>query len=177
MKKLIAVLFLVFSFGIVWADGTANIPVSPRTAMCTMSPASNSQVRGWVKFIQRKGYVKVEGEITGLTPGKHGFHVHIKDDCSAPEAISADGHFNPTDQVHGAPTSKDRQAGDLGNIMADKDGKAKIHFTDKVIQLSSANTILNKSLIIHADPDDLKTQPSGKSGMPIACGVVQLIMK
>ena len=177
MKKMMTALFLFFPLGMVWADGTANIPVSPGIAMCTLSPASNSQTMGWVKFTQRKSYVRVEGEITGLTPGKHAFHVHEKGDCSAPDAVSAGGHYNPTDKIHGAPTSKDRHVGDLGNIMADKDGTAKFKFTDSVIQLTGANSILNKALIIHADKDDLKTQPSGNAGKRVACGVIRLLMK
>jgi Cu-Zn family superoxide dismutase len=141
--------------------------------MCTLSPASDSQAHGWVKFTQMNGYVRIEGEITGLTPGKHGFHVHEKGDCSAPDAASAGGHFNPTHMDHGGPANHDRHVGDLGNIKADNNGKAKFNFNDKIIQLAGEESILDKSLILHADPDDLKTQPSGNSGKRIACGVIQ----
>jgi Cu-Zn family superoxide dismutase len=115
----------------------------------------------------------VEGEISGLTPGKHGFHVHEKGDCSAPDGASAGGHFNPTHQNHGAPSSPHRHAGDLGNITADKKGNAKFNFRDKVIRLSGEDSIMGKSLILHADPDDMKTQPTGNSGKRVACGVIE----
>ena len=175
MKKMILALLLVCATGMAWAEETANVAAVSLTAMCTLSPASGSQVKGWVKFIQMSAYVKVEGEITGLTPGKHGFHVHEKGDCSSPDAVSAGGHFNPEHKVHGAPTSGTRHVGDLGNIKADKNGTAKFKFKDKVIKLSGEDSILDKSLILHADLDDMKTQPTGNAGKRVACGVIELV--
>jgi Cu-Zn family superoxide dismutase len=175
MKNLFLALLLVFAVGIVSADDTTNKAVSPLMAKCTLSPASDSQVKGWVEFTQMKGCVKIEGEITGLTPGKHGFHVHEKGDCSAPDATSAGGHFNPTNKDHGGPMSKDRHVGDLGNITANKNGTAKFNFKDKVIQLSGENSILDRSLIVHGDRDDLKSQPVGNAGKRVACGVIELM--
>jgi superoxide dismutase, Cu-Zn family len=173
MKKIILALLLVFSSGTVRADVISNTAAPILKAMCTLSPASNSQVKGWVQFTQMNGYVVVEGEITGLTRGKHGFHVHEKGDCSAPDASSAGGHFNPTHMEHGAPTSRIRHVGDLGNIRADKNGTAKFKFRDKIIQLTGEDSILDKSLILNADPDDMKTQPSGNAGKRVACGVIE----
>jgi Cu-Zn family superoxide dismutase len=174
MKNLFLALLLVLGVGIVRADDTTKIAASPLMAMCSLSPASNSQVKGWVKFTQMKGYVKIEGEIMGLTPGKHGFHVHEKGDCSSPDATSAGGHFNPTNKDHGSPSSKDRHVGDLGNITANKNGVAKISFKDNVIRLSGENSILDRSLIVHGDRDDLKSQPTGNAGKRVACGVIEL---
>src|ERR1019366_5467643 len=134
------------------------------SAMCTLSPASDSLVKGWVKFTQMNGYVEIEGEVTGLTPGKHGFHVQEKGDCSVSDASSAGGHFNPSNEKHGSPKSKVRHVGDLGNIRADRDGIAKFKFEDKVIKLSGEESILDKSLLLHADSDDLETQPAGNAG-------------
>jgi Cu-Zn family superoxide dismutase len=175
MNNLFLALLLVFGVGIVRADDTTKTAASPLMAMCTLSPASDSQVKGWVKFTQMKAYVKIEGEITGLTPGKHGFHVHEKGDCSAPDATSAGGHFNPTNKIHGGPSSKNRHVGDLGNITADKNGTAKINFKDNVIRLSGDNSILDRSLIVHGDRDDLKSQPVGNAGKRVACGVIELV--
>ncbi|HEY5037816.1 MAG TPA: superoxide dismutase family protein [bacterium] len=175
MKKMILALLMVFSVGIVWADETATAAAAPLGAMCTLSSASDSQVKGWVKFTQKSGYVMVEGEITGLVPGKHGFHVHEKGDCSAPDATSAGGHFNPEHKTHGAPSGKTRHVGDLGNIKANKNGTAKFKFKDKVIQLSGEDSILDKSLILHADMDDMKTQPTGNAGKRVACGIIELM--
>lgn len=127
-------------------------------AMCTLSPTSDSQVKGWVKFTQMEDHMMIEGEITGLTSGKHVFHVYEMGDCSAPAASSTGGHFNPSHENHGSPKSKVRHAGDLGNITADKDGTAKLKFEDKVIQIYGDESIAGKSLVIHADSDDLESQ-------------------
>ena len=172
MRKIILFLLAVFSVAGIGAGEVANVQADPLTALCTLSPASDSQVRGWVKFTQRESYVEVEGDITGLTPGKHGFHVHEKGDCSAPDAASAGGHFNPEHKEHGSPKSGTRHVGDLGNIKADKDGTAKFKFKDKVIRLSGKNSIIDKALILHADLDDMKTQPTGNAGKRVACGVI-----
>ena len=185
MRKILLLLLLVFSAGWVSAqDGAAPASVTPVPAptskvgpvkaMCTLSPASGSQVAGWVKFTQFKNRVLVEGDVTGLTPGKHGFHIHDKGDCSAPDATSAGGHFNPTKQEHGPPNSKKSHMGDLGNITADASGHAKFKFSDRIIQLSGENTIVDRAIIVHANLDDEKTQPTGNAGARVACGVIQL---
>ncbi len=173
MKKIILVLLFVFSAGMIQADVIANTVTPSLRAMCTLSPASDSRVKGWVQFTQKNGYVVVEGEISGLTPGKHEFHVHEKGDCSVLDASSAGGDFNPTHMEHGDPASPMRHLGDLGNIRADKSGNAKFKFHEKIIQLTGDESILNKSLILHADPDDMKTQPSGNAGKRVACGVIE----
>jgi Cu-Zn family superoxide dismutase len=183
MKKLFLSLFLVFAAGFVRADDTPVVPttaVTPATAagplmaMCTLSPASGSKVSGWVKFTQFKNNVLVEGDVTGLTPGKHGFHIHDKGDCSAPDATSAGGHFNPTKKEHGVPNSTKSHMGDLGNITADASGHAKFKFKDKIIQLSGEYSIVDRAIIVHADLDDEKTQPTGNAGARVACGIIQL---
>jgi len=173
MKKIILFWLLIFSAVRIEAGEVANVQAGPLTAMCTLSPASDSQVKGWVKFTEKGSYVEVEGDITGLTPGKHGFHVHEKGDCSAPDAASAGGHFNPEHQDHGSPKNVIRHVGDLGNIKADKDGKASFRFKDKVIRLSGKDSIIDKALILHADLDDMKTQPTGNAGKRVACGVIE----
>ena len=189
MKKIVLSLLLVFSAGVVSAEDMAGAPITVVTdatvstpvvataslsAMCTLSPASGSQVSGWVKFTQKNGYLLVEGDVTGLSPGKHGFHIHDKGDCSATDATSAGGHFNPTKQEHGPPNSTKSHMGDLGNITADSSGEAKFKFKDKIIQLSGENTIVGRAIIVHANLDDEKTQPVGNAGARVACGVIQL---
>lgn len=177
MKSSILSLLLLFCAGFAAAQQPSATPAAtagPLTAMCTLSPASGSQVKGWVKFTQSKGYVLVEGDVTGLAPGKHGFHIHDKGDCSAPDATSAGGHFNPTKQQHGKPNSPKSHMGDMGNITADKTGHAKFKFKDKVLQLSGENTIVDRAIIVHAALDDEKTQPTGNAGARVACGVIQL---
>lgn len=127
------------------------------------------KIKGHLTLTQVDGGVKVTGEITGLTPGKHGFHVHEKGDLSDPKLTSAGGHFNPGKEKHGGPDSHARHAGDWGNILADEKGVAKVDGTFKDVTLSGKdNGILGRSLIVHAGEDDMKTDPSGKSGDRIA---------
>ena len=118
----------------------------------------------------------VTGSINGLEPGSiHGFHVHEKGDCSAPDAGSAGGHFNPNSQPHGNPDAPPHHAGDTRNITADAQGVAQVDVQLSGVSLSSGGPedILGKAVVVHAKPDDYKTQPSGASGDRIACGVIE----
>ncbi|MCA9522808.1 MAG: superoxide dismutase family protein [Myxococcales bacterium] len=129
-------------------------------------------VKGVIWFIQEKGYVHVKGTLSGLTPGKHGFHVHQFGDCSKSDGTSAGGHFNPKKMKHGAPQMKMRHDGDLGNIVADKQGNAQIEWKDKTMQLKGPRSIIGRGVIVHAKEDDLKTQPTGNAGARVGCGVI-----
>jgi superoxide dismutase, Cu-Zn family len=141
-------------------------------AVCVVHGTSKGKAEGVIHFVQKGEVVEINGEITGLTPGEHAFHIHEFGDCSAKDANSAGGHYNPTNKKHGAPTDAERHVGDLGNIKADGTGKAVIKMTDKVIRLSGPHSIVGRSVIIHADPDDFKTQPTGHAGDRVGCGVV-----
>lgn len=144
-----------------------------KKAKVNVQPTKGNEVKGVVTFTVVPEGVLVIADIEGLKPGEHGFHVHEHGDCSAPDGSSAGDHFNPTHQKHGGPDSSERHAGDLGNIVADSNGKAHYERVDKLIKLSGQDSIVGKSIVIHADPDDFKTQPSGKSGARIACGVIE----
>lgn len=167
---------------LIWAGalcaGLLVIPLSARgqepegRAIAVLHPTAGSAVSGTVTFTASGDDMKVVADITGLTPGKHGFHIHEFGDCSSPEAKSAGGHFNPGGHHHGAPDSVDRHAGDLGNIEADAAGKAHLELHDKVIKLSGANSIIGHAVIVHEKADDLKTQPTGDAGGRVACGVI-----
>src|SRR5437016_1771719 len=85
---------------------------------------------------------------------------------------SAGGHFNPMHTQHGAPDASERHAGDLGNIEADASGKAHLEWSDKVMKLSGADSIVGHAVIVHEKADDLKTQPTGNAGGRLACGVI-----
>jgi Cu-Zn family superoxide dismutase len=141
-------------------------------AMAKLEPKSGSQVTGMITFTKSGDEVQVVADVQNLTPGKHGFHIHEKGDCSAPDAASAGGHFNPTHQHHGGPHTAERHLGDLGNIEADASGKAHLDWKGK-LQLSGANSIIGKSVVVHEKEDDLKTDPAGNSGARIACGVIE----
>jgi Cu-Zn family superoxide dismutase len=146
-----------------------------RHAMAELSPASGSNVRGTVHFYETPKGIHVVAKVSGLTPGKHGFHVHDKGDCSAPDATSAGGHFNPTGAKHGGPNDAERHAGDFGNITADASGNAKFEITDNHISFNGPNSIIGKGVIVHEKEDDLKTQqPPGNAGKRIACGNIQI---
>jgi len=122
--------------------------------------------------------VLVDARIDGLTPGLHGFHIHEKGDCSAPDGTSAGGHFNPSGMPHGDPAQAGHHAGDLGNLRADAQGNAKLQMSIPTQEITLAanapHSIIGRSLIVHADPDDFKTQPTGNSGKRVACGVISL---
>lgn len=144
----------------------------PTKAIAVLHPTTGSTVAGTVTFTVSGDAVKVVADLTGLTPGKHGFHIHEFGDCSSPDAKSAGGHFNPGGHQHGAPDATDRHAGDLGNIDADASGKAHLEISDKVMKLSGNDSIVGHAVIVHEKADDLKTQPTGDAGGRVACGVI-----
>jgi superoxide dismutase, Cu-Zn family len=144
----------------------------PTKAIAVLHPTAGNTVTGSVTFTKSGDEIKVVADITGLTPGKHGFHIHEFGDCSSSDGNSAGGHFNPTHKPHGAPDASDRHAGDLGNIEADASGKAHLEWSDKVMKLSGADSIIGHAVIVHEKADDLKTQPTGNAGGRLACGVI-----
>lgn len=148
------------------------MPGAKPDASALLQPASNSQVNGTVNFMNTPDGVRVVAEIHGLTPGKHGFHIHQNGDCSAPDAQSAGDHFNPDGKQHGGPDAEMRHRGDLGNLEADSGGHAKLLKTVRGIALDGPDSIMGKAVLVHAGEDDLKTPPSGNSGARIACGVI-----
>lgn len=132
-------------------------------------------VKGTVEFKETDDGVEVTANLEGLKKGDHGFHIHEKGDCSAPDAKSAGGHFNPSNHKHGAPDAAEHHEGDLGNITAGKDGKATATMTIKGVTLKEGDTsIVGKGFIIHAKKDDMKTQPTGNAGDRVGCGVITL---
>lgn len=146
---------------------------APSKAIAVLHPAGDSKVSGTVTFTEEADGVQIHAEITGLTPGKHGFHVHEFGDCSAADLSSAGGHFNPTNHPHAGPDATERHVGDMGNIEADASGTAKLDYLDHNMSLQDdKRSIIGRSVVIHAKPDDLKSQPAGDSGPRIACGVI-----
>lgn len=146
-----------------------------RHAKAVLLPTQGHRVSGVVIFSAEKNGVKITAELSGLTPGKHGFHIHELGDCSAADATSAGGHFNPDNMEHGAPNAASHHEGDLGNIEANSAGKASYEYLDKSLSFSGKNSILGRSVIVHEHEDDFKTQPTGNSGNRLACGVIGVI--
>jgi Cu-Zn family superoxide dismutase len=144
-----------------------------QTAAATLAPTAGNTVAGTVTFSQNGDKVTVSAKLTGLTPGGHGFHIHEKGDCSAPDGTSAGGHFNPTNKPHGSPDAPDHHAGDMPMLQADASGNATLTADLAGLTIGSGATdIVGKSVIVHKDADDYKTQPTGNSGARVACGVI-----
>lgn len=145
------------------------------SAVAQLEPTEGNEVQGTVRFTEVPGGVRIVADVTGLEEGQHGFHVHENGDCSAPDAQSAGGHFAPQGSPHGAPTdpADQRHVGDLGNIEAGAMGSANYERIDNVISLSGPNSIVGKAVVVHANPDDLESQPSGDAGDRLACGVIE----
>ena len=146
--------------------------VSDKHAIAVVSPKRESEVAGAVTFSEVEGGVRILADFAELSPGKHGFHIHEHGDCSAEDASSAGGHFNPTNQKHGGPDSSERHVGDLGNLDANEFGFAHYDRVDSVISLRGEHSIIGKSVIIHEEEDDLTTDPTGNAGKRIGCGVI-----
>jgi superoxide dismutase, Cu-Zn family len=171
-------------------EPTANVPTGPADTGAPEAPPEPPPPQHRVNLAATQGNeasgellltsvpegVRVEGSISGLkADAEHGFHVHEKGDCSAPDASSAGEHFNPTSQPHGDPASAAHHAGDMQNIGADAEGRAAVSTTVDGVTLGDGGTndVVGKAIVVHAKPDDYKTQPSGDSGDRVACGVIE----
>jgi superoxide dismutase, Cu-Zn family len=164
-----------FSTAFVMVAGlTAGSAAFAQTVSADLKPTAGNNAAGTVRFTQAGNKVRVEGDLKGLKPdAEHGFHVHEKGDCSAPDAMSAGGHFNPGGKPHAHHSKPDRHAGDMPNVKADAKGNAKISYeTDQLSTGSGANSVVGKAVVVHRDPDDYSSQPAGNSGPRVACGVV-----
>lgn len=156
--------------------GCATAPANGPRAEAKLDARSGSVVSGIVSFVQFGDKLHVEARVSGLTPGEHGFHVHESGDCSAPDATSAKSHFNPAAKAHGHHGGNERHAGDLPNLVADAGGNASLKAEVGMLSLGSdAHGIVGRSVVIHADPDDYKSQPAGNSGKRIACGTIRVL--
>ncbi|XP_060529830.1 superoxide dismutase [Cu-Zn]-like isoform X2 [Cylas formicarius] len=135
---------------------------------------------GTVTFTTTDKGVQVTGSISGLSPGKHGFHIHALGDISQ-GCTSTGGHFNPKNQSHGAPDADVRHVGDLGNIEADANGLANINILDNQIALEGLNNIIGRGVVVHADEDDLgkgghdDSLTTGHAGARVGCGVIGIL--
>jgi Cu-Zn family superoxide dismutase len=141
-------------------------------AVAVLQPGKDSKVAGTVHFRQEVGAVHVTGALTGLTAGNHGFHIHEFGDCTAADFTSAGGHFNPAGNPHGGPKDAKRHEGDMGNIEATPDGNGTIDYVDPELRFGGAQSIVGRGVIVHANPDDFKTQPTGNAGGRVACGAI-----
>ena len=146
------------------------------TAMATMEAASGSKVTGEATFTEENGGVRFELSVDNLSPGEHAVHLHEKGDCSADDASSAGGHWNPTMKPHGKRDGGHAfHKGDIGNMNVGADGKGTMQMTVEGWSIGGADStnVIGKSVIIHEKADDFTSQPSGNAGARLSCGVIK----
>lgn len=151
----------------------ASTPSGP-SATARLMPTLGNTTSGEVRFTQQGPKVMVTGEIRGLKPNaEHGFHIHDKGDCSSGDGMSTGGHFNPMNQMHGAHGMREHHVGDLPSLKADAAGTARFSYESSSLSVGSGNAdVTGRGLIVHRDPDDYTTQPTGNSGPRLACAVI-----
>ncbi|HEX2059197.1 MAG TPA: superoxide dismutase family protein [Thermoanaerobaculia bacterium] len=169
MKRLV-----LFSVSLLLLASCASVATGP-SAIANLSPTSGSNASGTVLLTQLgDGSVEVRVNLTGVPAGVHGFHIHEKGDCGD-NGNAAGGHYNPTNVAHGAPNADPHHAGDWGNVTADAQGNVNARFVTRSVTVTEGpTTAVGHAIILHANPDDLTTQPTGNAGARIACGVVQM---
>ncbi len=157
-------------------DPAAPPEMAMPIATAQLQPTKDSTVAGTINFSLVDGQLRASGDISGLKPdSEHGFHIHEKGDCSAPDGSSAGGHFNPGSSEHGSISTAMHHGGDMPNIKADAQGNAHIDgpvASNVNVGVGNAFDIVGRGLIVHADPDDYKTQPTGNAGARLACAVI-----
>jgi len=153
--------------------GCASMTPPAPKAVATLAPTAGNRAAGTVTFTPSGDGVRVVATVSGLAPGAHGLHIHEKGDCSAADAMSAGGHFNPTNRPHGNPAAGEHHAGDMPMLEADASGNARLDVTLGAITLGGgASHVVGRSVIVHKDADDYRTQPTGNSGARVACGLI-----
>jgi Cu-Zn family superoxide dismutase len=156
------------------AAGCAAMAPSGLSAVADLAATQGNNATGTVTFTQKGDKVAVLAKVSGLALGSHGFHIHEKGDCSSGDGMSAGAHFNPLGKPHADPSTADRHAGDMPMLIADAGGNASLAAELDVITVGSgAVDVIGKGVIVHKDPDDFRTQPTGNSGARVACGVIR----
>ena len=153
-----------------------DLNTNNKSLQLTLNSASDSNLSGTVQLDQSSDSVTMSVNIAGVTPGEHAIHIHEKGDCSAPDASSAGGHWNPTGREHGKFGMEPFHMGDIGNLVADENGNASLTFTTNKWCLDcddETKNINGKAIIIHESVDDFTTQPTGNAGGRIGCVVIE----
>ena len=166
---------MLFAAAAVLLAACQTTPVEPLRATAQLQPTKGNKTFGEATFEQLDGKVHVVIYVQGLKPGQeHGLHIHEAGDCSSGDGMSAKGHFNPFGKPHAHHGAAERHAGDLPSLKAGKDGRAKVDAMLDVITVAAGPaSVVGRGVIVHADPDDFRTQPTGNAGARIACGVIR----
>jgi superoxide dismutase, Cu-Zn family len=146
-------------------------------AEAVLSPTQGHEASGTLLFVLEDGGIRLTGSVTGLEPGGvHGFHIHETGDCSAPDAMSAGGHFNPEDHAHGRRSQGEFHAGDMDNLEVGANGLAEVDMLLGGLELGTGGPldIDGKAVVVHVQPDDYESQPTGDAGARVACGVIEM---
>jgi len=182
MKKSIIIILFILTIGSSLFLGSTYYYLSPfyrsiTDAVAVVHPTKGNTISGVVTFEEKNDGLHITANLSGLKPGKHGFHIHEFGDCNCDDAMCAGSHFNPTHAKHGAPDENNSHIGDLGNITADENGTASYNTLNKHAKLNGPYSIIGRSVIVHEKEDDLKAQPTGDAGGRIGCGVIGMSKK
>lgn len=155
--------------------GLTSCGGSKQKAKAMIQSASGSSLTGEAMFEEDGDGVKMTLTVKGGNPGTHAVHLHESGDCSAPDAKSAGGHWNPTSDEHGHRGMGEFHSGDIANLEVGADGTGKLEVTAKDWTIGGADStnVIGRAVIIHADQDDFTSQPSGNAGSRVGCGVVE----
>jgi len=161
------------------AAGCAHNFAEAPKATADLAATKNSIVRGNANFVQLGDKVRVTVSLSGLAPNREfGFHIHEVGDCSSGDGMSTKGHFNPFGKPHAQAGMMDRHAGDLPSVRSDSNGHvAMVADVDGITVTPGPASIIGRGLIVHAQADDYKTQPTGNAGARNACGVIKEVEK
>lgn len=173
-KASLIIIIILIIITVIWICNPRNQRqiATVEKAIAVIHPAEGFEVSGQVEFVNVEEGVRISADINGLTPGKHGFHIHEFGDLSATDLTSAGGHYNPTEKPHGRPQDQNRHVGDLGNIVADSSGYAHYERIDPIVTLNGIYSVVGRAVIIHQNEDDFVSQPTGKAGPRVAGGVI-----
>jgi Cu-Zn family superoxide dismutase len=156
--------------------GPGGAPLPHLIATAAMTNQDSVRV-GIVTFTSSDSGAWMGISVSGLSPGKHGLHIHETGSCQVPDFQSAGGHLNPSSKQHGLENPEGPHAGDLPNLVIEPDGSADTSFAiDPALLREGAGSVFRAqgaALVIHADSDDQKTDPSGGSGDRVACGEIE----
>jgi superoxide dismutase, Cu-Zn family len=143
-------------------------PISKAVAI--LLPTKGNHVQGRVTFTEAGSTIHIHAEVSGLTPGEHGFHIHEFGVWSE-DGLASGGHFNPTHAMHGSSDNPKRHVGDMGNLTANANGNATLDLDDSMLSFHGAHSIIGRGLVVHEKPDNYG-QPTGNAGGRVAVGVI-----